>query len=129
MNGKIPGSFIFKDLAKPRQLCHDLRGQYTKPGERVEPNTPSFLPPLAKSGKRANRLDLAQWLVAPEQPLTARVAVNRYWQQFFGTGLVKSSGDFGTQGDLPSHPELLDFLATEFVNPRLAATPAGGERR
>ncbi len=121
--GNIPGSFIFKDLANPRDSFVMMRGQYTKPGEKVEPNTPSFLPPLAKSNKRANRLDLAKWLVAPEQPMTARVAVNRYWQQFFGTGLVKSSGDFGAQGDLPSHPELLDFLAGEFSSP----LPTGGE--
>jgi mono/diheme cytochrome c family protein len=114
LNGAIPGSFIFKDLANPRASFVMMRGQYTKPGEKVEPNTPSFLPPLTKTGARGNRLDLARWLVAPGQPLTARVAVNRYWQQFFGTGLVKSSGDFGTQGDLPSHPELLDWLSLEF---------------
>ena len=114
VNGAIPGTFIFKDLPKPRESFVMMRGQYTKPGEKVEPNTPSFLPPLAKSGQRANRLDLAKWLVSPEQPMTARVAVNRYWQQFFGTGLVKSSGDFGSQGDLPSHPELLDFLSIRF---------------
>ncbi len=111
----IPGSFIFKDLAKPRDSFVMMRGQYNKPGVKVEPDTPSFLPPIAKAGPRANRLDLAKWLVAPEQPLTARVAVNRFWQQFFGTGIVKSSGDFGVQGDLPTHPELLDFLAAEFM--------------
>lgn len=114
VNNAIPGTFIFKDLAKPRESFVMMRGQYTKPGEKVEPNTPSFLPPLAKSGSRATRLDLAKWLVSPEHPMTARVAVNRYWQQFFGTGLVKSSGDFGIQGDLPSHPELLDYLAATF---------------
>ena len=114
VNSAVPGTFIFKDLPKPRESFVMMRGQYTKPGEKVEPNTPGFLPPLAKSGQRANRLDLAKWLVSPEQPMTARVAVNRYWQQFFGTGLVKSSGDFGSQGDLPSHPELLDFLSIRF---------------
>jgi mono/diheme cytochrome c family protein len=114
VNGAVPGTFIFKDLTSPRESFVMMRGQYTKPGEKVEPNTPSFLPPLAKSGKRANRLDLAKWLVAAENPMTARVAVNRYWQQFFGTGLVKSSGDFGAQGELPSHPELLDFLSVRF---------------
>lgn len=115
LNNAIPGSFIFKDLAKPREAFVMMRGQYNKPGDKVEPNTPSFLPPLTKkAGERANRLDLAKWLVAPENPLTSRVAVNRFWQQFLGTGLVKSSGDFGVQGDLPSHPELLDWLAIHF---------------
>ncbi len=120
LSGAIPGTFIFKDLAQPRDSFVMMRGQYTKPGEKVEPSTPSFLPPLAKAHSQAwaNRLDLARWLVSPEQPLTARVAVNRYWQQFFGTGLVKSSGDFGAQGELPSHPELLDFLAITFSSPR-----------
>jgi len=114
LNGAIPATFVFKDMAKPRDSFVMMRGQYTKPGDKVEPNTPSFLPPLAKSNARANRLDLAKWLVSPDNPMTARVAVNRYWQQFFGTGLVKSSGDFGTQGELPSHPELLDYLEGEF---------------
>jgi mono/diheme cytochrome c family protein len=123
MNGAIPGSFIFKDLAKPRETFVMMRGQYTKPGDKVDPDTPSFLPPLAKTEKRATRFDLAKWLVAPENPMTARVAVNRYWQQFFGTGLVKSSGDFGVQGELPSHPELLDWLASAFSSP----LPTGGE--
>ena len=114
MNGAIPGSFVFKDRAKPLDSFVMMRGQYNKAGEKVEPDTPSFLPPLKKAGPRGTRLDLANWLVAPEHPMTARVAVNRYWQQFFGTGLVKSSGDFGAQGDQPSHPELLDHLAVAF---------------
>ena len=117
LNNAIPASFIFKDMAKPRDSFVMMRGQYTKPGEKVEPATPSFLPPLAKIGARATRHDLAKWLVAPEHPMIARVAVNRYWQQFFGVGLVKSSGDFGAQGDLPSHPELLDWLALRFSSP------------
>lgn len=117
LSGAIPGSFVFKDMAKPRESFVMMRGAYNKPGDKVEPNTPSFLPPLKKTAGRATRLDLANWLVAPEHPMTARVAVNRFWQQFFGTGLVKSSGDFGAQGDLPSHPELLDWLALEFSSP------------
>ncbi len=112
---KIPRTFVFRDGEK-RQSFVMKRGQYDQPGKAVEPNVPAVLPKLRKSddGRPANRLDLARWIMAEENPLTARVIVNRLWQKVFGTGLVKSSGDFGTQGDLPSHPELLDFLATEF---------------
>lgn len=109
----IPSTFIFRDLPQPRESFVMLRGQYNKPGDKVLPDVPGVLPPLVKddAARRANRLDLARWLVSPAHPLTARVAANRLWQQMFGVGLVKTSYDFGSQGELPSHPELLDWLA------------------
>jgi len=111
-----PGTFIFKDTDKPRESFVMVRGQYDKQGDPVEPAVPAVLPAIAKPSPdaRLNRLDLAKWLVAPENPLPARVTVNRLWQQVFGTGLVKTSFDFGTQGEVPSHPELLDWLANEY---------------
>jgi hypothetical protein len=90
-----------------------MRGAYDKPGEKVGPAVFAALNPLPKNAP-ANRLGLAQWLIDDQQPLTARVTVNRFWQEIFGTGLVRTSEDFGVMGENPSHPELLDWLAVEF---------------
>jgi hypothetical protein len=91
-----------------------LRGDYKNPGDEVQPGAPAFLPGSDRPAPR--RLDLARWILSPDNPLTARVAVNRVWQELFGRGIVATSDDFGTQGDKPSHPELLDWLATEYRN-------------
>src|SRR6185437_5656587 len=87
---------------------------YDKHGEQVGPDVPASLTPFPADAPR-NRLGLARWLVDPRHPLTARVAVNRFWQMYFGNGVVKTIDDFGSQGEWPSHPELLDWLATEFI--------------
>jgi hypothetical protein len=90
-----------------------FRGEYDKRRDPVNPNTPAALPPFPQDAPR-NRLGFAQWLLRPDHPLTSRVTVNRFWQEVFGTGLVRTAGDFGISGELPSHPELLDWLAVEF---------------
>lgn len=110
----IPTTMVAKESAQPRETHVLLRGEYDKPGDRVTASVPAILPALP-AGAPTNRLGLARWLVDPAHPLTARVNVNRFWQQFFGVGLVKTTEDFGAQGERPSHPELLDWLATEFV--------------
>ncbi|MEZ6064436.1 MAG: PSD1 and planctomycete cytochrome C domain-containing protein [Planctomycetaceae bacterium] len=108
-----PKVMVMADQPQPRESFMLSRGLYTEPGEPVSAGVPACLPPLA-SDVPANRLALARWLVADEHPLTARVTVNRIWQQFFGVGLVKTPEDFGTQGELPPHRDLLDWLAADF---------------
>lgn len=113
-----PITMIMADLPQPRESFVMLRGAYDRPGEQVTRGVPGFLPPLPEkpTDRDYNRLDLANWLVSRNHPLTARVTVNRLWQQFFDTGLVKTSWDFGSQGDPPSHPELLDWLAVQLID-------------
>jgi Protein of unknown function (DUF1553)/Protein of unknown function (DUF1549)/Concanavalin A-like lectin/glucanases superfamily/Planctomycete cytochrome C len=110
----IPTSMVMQEMDKPRDTFILTRGQYDKPAEKVTAGTPAFLPPIP-ANLPANRLGLARWLVSPQNPLTARVAVNRMWQQVFGAGIVRTPENFGIQGDRPTHPELLDWLATEFI--------------
>ena len=111
----IPAIMVTEEMASPRPAYILDRGQYDAKGEPVEPHTPEAILPFPDDAPR-NRLGLARWLFHPEHPLTARVAVNRYWQKYFGTGIVSTPEDFGRQGALPSFPELLDYLATTFVN-------------
>ncbi len=113
LDRQIPTTLVFKERAQPRQAYILKRGEYDQKGEPVGRDTPAFLPPLPP-GAPHNRLGFARWLVMPDQPLTARVAVNRFWQRLFGTGIVKTSEDFGSQGEPPTHPELLDWLAVQF---------------
>lgn len=109
----IKEMMVMQEMPEARPSFILERGQYDVPGERVYPNAPEHLLEMPEDYPK-NRLGLAQWLLHPDHPTTARVIVNRYWQQFFGQGLVKTSEDFGNQGDLPSHPELLDWLAVNF---------------
>ena len=109
----IPTSMIMQENETPRETFVLLRGVYDKQGEKVSARVPAALPEFTQE-LPSNRLGLARWLVSPQHPLTARVYVNRLWQQMFGVGLVKTVGDFGSQGEWPSHPELLDWLAVEF---------------
>lgn len=112
---RIPEMMIMQDMPKKRPTYILTRGEYNLHGEEVFPNTPENILPMSEDLPK-NRLGLAQWLIDPQNPLTSRVAVNRFWQNFFGKGLVATSEDFGNQGQLPSHPELLDWLALEFQN-------------
>ena len=112
---KLTTALVMRELPEPRQAFIHLGGDFLRRGVDVEPGVPTVLPQL-KSDGRPSRLDLARWLVSRENPLTARVTINRVWQQYFGKGLVDTQDDFGTQGSPPSHPELLDWLASEFID-------------
>jgi len=110
----IPTVMVMQEQETPRDTFLLVRGAYDRPGEKVTPGVPAALQPLPK-GAANNRLGFARWLVDPANPFTARVIVNRFWLMYFGVGLVKTVEDFGSQGEWPSHPELLDWLATEFL--------------
>jgi hypothetical protein len=116
LNSKIAKTLVMKDLPEPRDTFVHIRGNFLNKGEKVEHGVPEVLHDLhIADGEQPNRLTLARWLVSPDNPLTARVTVNRMWEEFFGRGLVETSEDFGTRGERPTHPELLDWLATEFI--------------
>jgi hypothetical protein len=108
-------TLVMKETAKPRKTTVFIKGDFTRPDVEVQPGTPAVLHPFETTSKQPNRLDLAKWIMSPKNPLTARVIVNRVWQQYFGRGIVETENDFGSQGTLPSHPELIDWLANEFT--------------
>jgi hypothetical protein len=114
LDAQVATTLVMEERTERRPARILARGQYDKPGDEVAPATPAFLPAYPEDAPR-NRVGFARWLLDPSHPLTARVTVNRLWQQVFGTGIVRTSEDFGNQGERPTHPELLDWLATEFV--------------
>lgn len=113
----VPSTMVMEEMEKPRDTFVLVRGNFQHKGEKVTAAVPKVLFHGKPEDMPTNRLQLARWLVSTNHPLTARVTVNRYWQMLFGNGLVKSANDFGSQGNYPTHPELLDWLATEFMNP------------
>jgi mono/diheme cytochrome c family protein len=127
---KVTTTMVMQERTKPRETHVLIQGDFTRKGNVVQPAVPAVLHPLAASAgqdaRRPNRLDFARWLVDARNPLTARVTVNRFWQHFFGLGIVETENDFGTQGTPPTHPELLDWLAREFME---GASSGSSERR
>lgn len=114
LEASIPDVMVMAEMPKPRDCYVLVRGEYDKHGEKVQAGIPSFLPPMP-AGAPNNRLGFAKWVVSPENPLMSRVTVNRLWERFFGQGIVSTVEDFGTRADFPTHPELLDYMATEFI--------------
>jgi len=110
----VPTTMVLEELDKPRKAHLQIRGDFLRTSDEVAPNVPSVLPPLEAEESHLTRLDFARWLMHPDHPLTARVRVNRIWMRLFGNGLVETENDVGIQGSLPTHPELLDWLADEF---------------
>jgi hypothetical protein len=106
-------AYVMQERPTPPEAYILNRGEYDKRKERVTPATPKSLPPIP-AGQPVNRITFAKWLLSPDNPLTARVTVNRFWQELFGVGIVRTSGDFGVTGELPTHEELLDWMAVEF---------------
>lgn len=119
-----PNVMVMRELPKPRDAFILLRGEYDKRGDKVTAGLPAALPAMPDQAPQ-NRLGLALWLVDPSHPLTSRVWINRAWERFFGTGLVKTSENFGSQAEFPSHPELLDWLSAEFMRPTVSLAVAG----
>src|SRR5262249_19740338 len=114
---KAATTLVLQESAKPRDTHIMIRGNHKNPGDKVTAGVPAKLHKLIIYGRRdENRLDFARWLVSPENPLVGRVTMNRIWARYFGKGIVETSEDFGIQGELPTHPELLDYLATELVD-------------
>jgi hypothetical protein len=118
MEARITTTLIMRERAEPRPTFVHVRGDFLQTGAAVQPGTPAVLPPLKPRAQRPDRLDFARWLVDSNNPLTPRVTVNRIWQTHFGQGLVATENDFGLQGDKPTHPELLDWLARAFIAER-----------
>ena len=112
----IPSTMVMEEMEKPRDTFLLVRGNFQNKGEKVMAAVPKVLFNGRPEEMPTNRLQFAHWLISTNHPLTARVTVNRFWQMLFGTGFVKSANDFGSQGNWPSHPELLDWLATVFMS-------------
>jgi len=116
LKAAIPTTMALRErISNPRETSIHIRGNFLDKGAKVAPRVPAVLPQLPETESPTNRLDFARWLFSPEHPLTARVTVNRFWQRYFGIGIVATEDDFGTQGSPPTHPQLLDWLASEFI--------------